>query len=244
MYNMAICDDDELMAKCIKTAIENQFNKYYKTYDIDIFTSGEELLQSLKGKIYKAIFLDIDMPKMSGMDVAAVISNESKRSNIIFVTNHDDMVYDAIHFGIFRFIRKSRIKIELEEAVTSLIDKLQTEKVIFSNADSGKAIRLISEDIIYIEIIQHYLYINYRSESGNKVVKIRETLKQCEVKLLKTKFARVHISYIVNYKYVKDVKSDGVILDTGEKIPISRKKVNTIKDEYMDYVRKCVDANN
>ena len=244
MYNMAICDDDEVMAECLKTAIETQLNKYYKTYDIEIFTSGQELLQSFQCKIYQAIFLDIDMPEMSGMDVAAVISKESKRSNIIFVTNHDDMVYDAIHFGIFRFIRKSRIHIEIEEAVASLVEKLQSEKVIFSNAENGKAIQLISEDIIYIEIIQHYLYINYISEFGNKVVKVRETLKQCEEKLLKIKFARVHISYIVNYKYVKDVKSDGVILDTGQKIPISRKKVNTIKDEYMEYVRKYVDANN
>ena len=81
---------------------------------------------------------------------------------VIFVTNHADMVFTAIHYRPFRFIRKERLHIELEESLLCAIEEIREESLygdIFIEKDEAE-IRI--SDITYLESQRHYVIVHFR----------------------------------------------------------------------------------
>lgn len=117
MYHIFICDDEKRELGILREKLEICLQKQKKEYEIQEFSDGNRLLEELKHQIPQIIFLDIEMPDISGMELAEQIFSSHINTNIIFVTNRDELVFQAIHYQPFRFIRKDELDNELEEAI-------------------------------------------------------------------------------------------------------------------------------
>ena len=109
MYSIAICDDDNLIIEQIADCLHKAFNQHNAEVIIDYYNSGDKLLLSIDNTKYDIILLDINMEPMDGFGVAGLIAVKDKNAKIVFVTSHEEVVYDSFDYRPFYFIRKSAV---------------------------------------------------------------------------------------------------------------------------------------
>ena len=242
MYKIAICDDENIMLDCLYNKIISIIDGHGRDYEIFKFNSGEAILDAIISKeiYFDVIFLDIEMENISGLEVAHEVCSISDKINIVFVTNRDDLVFDAINYRPFSFIRKSRLNEELGLVINRLKEKYKKENEFCEINIDKKKLKLKLKDILYIESQGHYIFI----KCMDKDYKIRGKIFDYEIKLMNYEFIRIHIAYLVNVSHIRFVKYDGIYLDNDMVLPISRKKIEMTKNKHLEYVRTCVHGNN
>ena len=117
MIRISIVDDEEIILKSIRKKTEDLLNELKVDFEIYDYTDGTILLKEFKNVRFDIVFLDIEMPGISGLEIAQRIRDEEENVDIIFITNKDELVYDSIKFAPFRFIRKFRFETEISEAL-------------------------------------------------------------------------------------------------------------------------------
>ena len=111
-----ICDDDELFLKRLEKEIADWIEKEGENCILKVYSKGGELVSDIE-KEAGLYMLDIDMPDVPGLQLAEQIRHKDLQATIIFVSNHGEMVFEAIRYAPFRFIRKERMGEELPEAL-------------------------------------------------------------------------------------------------------------------------------
>lgn len=224
MVRFAVCDDEREMVQCISDKLRTY---YPDECEIKTYFDGASLLSNYFRDYFDAIFLDIGLPGLNGLEIAEKIRESDLRVKIIFVSNQNDLAYKGYLYDAFRFVRKSNLEQELCEAATSLYDALffQNEYFIFKT-DKGEIIR-VAKDIIFFEANGHYM----KMVCKDKAVNTFGTLRNFEERLRNIGFIRIHKSFLVNFKYIHSVDNDAVVLTNGERLPLSRKRANETKSK-------------
>lgn len=233
MYKIAICDDDITFINLFKVEVKKYTVALKLVVEITEYTSGEELLEACCKNYFSLIFLDIEMPGISGINVASKLHSMRQGTEIIFVSSFEGYVYESIKYKPFRFIRKKYIDQELPEALNafSLIDKNSHADFLFYTKD-GTTILNVNE-IQYMEVFQHYIYVHCNDRS----IKVRGTLGNYEKEFQKWGFIRIHKSYLVSYKYIYSVNPTEIILINRIKLPLSKRKNKEVKEKFINYTR-------
>lgn len=233
MIRAAICDDENTVLDYLYEHVSKEFEKQGVDVHIDKYISGRNFLNAHKKEQYDAVFLDIDMPEISGFDVSEKIS---EKALIIFVTTHDELVFSSLKFQPFRFIRKSYIDNEIEETVKAISDKVlknrANRRIKFQTRE--KEIYIFASNIEYIEVYDHWLRVY---TNGDKTIECYGSLLEFEKTLAPIGFARTHKSYLVNLKYLNSIEKSQVILDNGTEIPVSRYKASEVREKLKEYLR-------
>lgn len=156
MFNLLIVDDSADELHFIKEQLEQYIKakNYYIT--IDVFLN--EGVTQIDLNKYDAIFLDIDMPVINGFDLARTINEKNIKTKIIFVTNLDQLVYEAAHQSPFDFIRKSNLKKEFGSVVERLYETLKKENVSYKMTSGNKLVNIKYSQILYFEVVKNILY--------------------------------------------------------------------------------------
>ncbi len=234
-YTIAICDDDKTMADKLTASLKNEFMKAGRNdVIIDYYDTGVQLLEALKNKMYKAVLLDINMEPMDGFAVAEAIGKSGYRKKIIFVTSHEDVVYDTFDYTPFYFIRKSRYEIYVQRVVNKIIDRENHEKKIMVESKDG-LVAIDTANIIYAVSQDHYITIF--TTDDNYV--IRKSMTELENELKNYFINRAHKKYLVNYRFVKKINSSTgeVLLVTGETIRLGRNYKDIFEKGLVLYYR-------
>lgn len=232
MIKLAVVDDEKAFAEDMKTRLSGELEFFGAAAEIDLYGGGEEF--SEKSDEYDAVFLDVDMPHMSGGQVAEKIRGFNSRLLIIFVTGHDDFVFSSIAFSPFRFIRKSFLPAELHECVKALLERIEKLSVKLCFETEKGNLYLKPSDILYFEVFNHTLTVH--TKEGNSV--IRSTLSEIEKSVSEKGFIRTHKSYLVNYRYIFSLNEFEAVLDNKEKVPLSRRKREDAKKRLLYFSRK------
>ena len=238
MIRVAICDDEPAMLDCFCERISEEFKRQGEDIQISKFTSGQDFLNFQKAEPFDAVFLDIDMPEMSGFDIAERI-NGIGDTLIVFVTSYDELVYSSLKFRPFRFIRKSYLDIELSEtlnSVTAEVLKLKGSRKFTFQSKAGETF-VDLQNVIYIEIYGHWLRVYIKDDEP---LDCYGSLTDFEKQLEKYDFVRTHKSYLVNCKYIFSIEKNQVILDDKTEIPLSRYKTETVKNKFKNLLRSTL----
>lgn len=226
--HIAICDDESILCKETKKKIL----EIRSGYEIDLFLSGKELLAApLK---YDMIFLDIEMPEQSGMEIARDLRKQNYKGHIIFLTSHVEFMQESFKVRAFRFLTKPINMDELEETLK------ESEHEIFENekiaVDGFGTETLVSiRDIVYIEAMKRNTVLHLT----DKNVETPYSLKYWLEKLSENDFCQVHKSFIVSLNYIMQVETDEVILRGGDySIPLSRRRHGIVKQTFFNYIKQ------
>lgn len=233
MYKVAICDDEIKILRNMHTKISNEFKRRNIEADISDFSDSVAFFNTVRKEDFDAVFLDIDMPNLNGMEIAGSILENNVNTNIIFVTSHDMLVYDTFKYRPFGFIRKTYFDDEIIEIIERLIDNIDhdTKSLVFTASKEIK--KILIKDIIYIEANGNYLII----VMNDKKEKIRATLSSV-VNQVGDKLLRCHKGYLININYMSKFSSNGILLSNGVTIPIGRIYEKDVKKYIMNYFRK------
>lgn len=233
MIKVAFCDDEAKILEDLsqKVLIEFEGNKS----EIDLYTTvnSMELLEYLKTNTVDILFLDIDMPRLSGMDIAETLLNSEMNTLLVFVTGQDALVYKSFKYHPFGFIRKTYFNEEISSVVKGLIEELHKNTDTFSFKANDSLTRIKIKDILYFESESNYLNLH----TQNFVYKFRSTLSAIEKELSVKGFIRTHKGFLVNQEHIFSVKTDTVVLDNNDTLPIGRTNRDVIKSRIMRYMR-------
>ncbi|SFB76427.1 DNA-binding response regulator, LytR/AlgR family [Flexibacter flexilis DSM 6793] len=175
------------------------------------------------------LFLDIQMPQMTGIELLKVLP---KMPETILITSQTDFAIDAYALNVTDYLVKPPEYARFCKAVEKILDKLaynaqknaaqnptnneENSKDIFVKV-SNKMIKIDLETVLYVEALSDYVLI--ATENAKHVV--YSTLKAVSDRLPSSSFMRIHRSYIVNLKKIRAVEDNSVLIE-NKLIPISK----------------------
>lgn len=229
--SVAICDDEKEILPYLARRIYETFQKYRICVETAEYSLPNLLWRDLqRKKEYNIYFLDIDMPKIDGLEFAKMILKIQENAVIIFVSAKEEYVFDSFQVHPFSFIRKSKFEEDLERTILDLSRIYQpTEKETCKIYDElGHAHEISLKNTLYLEAKDKY--VNIVTKEGGFF--IRNTLSDMEKMLEDYHFIRIHKSFLVNLHMIYAIKYNKVILDDGQEIPLSRNKVAEVKKRF------------
>ncbi len=232
--NIAICDDNRSDIKMVHQALAEKMRTLGIACQIHEYTDAADLLHDQNKKPFDVVFLDIDMPRINGMDTAERIGQLETDTEIIFVTNHDELVYKAYRFKALGFIRKKLLDEELDESIALLRQAINRRNRTLTFNDSGKTIRIRMDDIMYIQSDDHYALVV--TKNGKETVRL--SLNAIEAAFPNSGLIRIHVRYLVNYQYIYSIEKNTVMLYDKTQLPLSRNRVNHVKQQFQLFIRR------
>lgn len=235
-WRIAICDDEIVLLPQLASVIKNAFRKRDLYVELEAFSSSADLLKQIfNGITYDVYFLDIDLPSQDGITLAKKIRNAQENPLILFISAKEDQVYDTFQTQPLAFIRKSHFHKDMDQAMDVLSDRLKRdpEPVLIFEDDLGHKIQLNLNRMIYVEAKEKYQSII--STDGKKLV--RCTITKLEKELVPHHFFRIHRGYLVNFRFVYRIDASHVILDDGEKLPLSRHRRKEALQLFLGYIK-------
>lgn len=229
MLKIYICDDEQQILKMIEAKICS----YMPDDRVIGFSSGEELIKRIVQSGCDILFLDIDMPEMNGMDIARRLNDMEQKPLLIFVTSHDELVYESLRYHPFGFIRKSRFEEELEVLLEDCKKELASCQEHFRFRMAGRDVILLLSDILYFEADGNYLKVYTISEE----YRFRSTVSAVENSLGGKGFVRIHKGFLVNLSVVRTIGSEALKLITGEELPIGKMYRSGVERQLLQYMR-------
>ncbi len=195
-----------------------------------------EALAFLKMNQVDFIFLDINMPKLTGMELATLLP---PRTKIVFTTAYSEYAVESYSFQTIDYLLKP-ITLKRFLASVGKIEQhfLKTGTDYLPNAEqgpdfffvkSGKTLRkILLKDILYFEGVKDYV----RLATGQEQMLIYRRLKDMEEQL-KPPFIRVHNSYIINYEQLSKIEDNHIYI-ADKRIPVSEK----FRERFMEVINK------
>lgn len=240
MIVFAVCDDDiafaELLTRNLRKLLLNIPDEL--ECSVKAFFSSKQILDYIQNNQINILLLDIDMPKVSGFQLAEILKKRSPDTIIIFVSAYDSFVYDSFQFNPFCFLRKNHLKVELPATIQKVLHKYLDNNItrLFKTTEGNINIRI--QDIIYIESVKNYYRVHCKS---NSVYTCRGTLSSIEKELPDAYFHKIHPAFIINMDNISIVGSNRtVILIDGTTLTVSIRKWSSFHSSYMEYTRKKV----
>ncbi|MBO3099249.1 LytR/AlgR family response regulator transcription factor [Gelidibacter pelagius] len=206
---------------------------------IKTFTSPEDAIDYIDNNVLDCLFLDIQMPTMDGFQLLGKLTN--KDFSVVITTAYNEFAIKALKNEAIDYLLKPIDSDDLQETIkkvkkhtSKLVNSNKIEEVLLNfnarfdqkritiNTD-GKLIFLDAEEIEYVESDGNYSTIVM--DNAQKIV-ITKKLKEVNDLLPENQFFRIHNSYVINLKKIKEfIKSEGyVVMASNFKIPVARQR--------------------
>lgn len=234
MYKIAVCDDEEAVSAQVKELI----TEWNPSVDVVCFSSGEELLENYQS--YEAVFLDIDMAGMNGIETGKAIRKMDKDTKIVYLTAYRDYVSGAFGVHAFQYLLKPVNKKAIWNVLEEIFryTKSAEKKIILDFHTVDGSLCLPVERIYFFEYENRKIRIVTDEEQYYMSDKIGNVAKR----MAEFGFSMPHQSFVVNMFHVKNVKNQQIFLDNGMEIPLSQKKQKIWKQELMEYLSRCLEG--
>jgi two-component system, LytTR family, response regulator len=239
MIHAVVADDEVLARQKLRQLLRD---------DRDIEIVGEsstalETIELVRAASPELLFLDIHMPGMDGFDVVGALAEQKDVTapRVIFTTAYDQYAVRAFEVNAVDYLLKPFTAERLRTAIqrvreqkltrppepsngggaNSAVSAFYTNRIIFKSR--GRILFLPVSDIRWIGAEGNYV----RLSTANETHLLRETMAHLEERLDPKGFLRVHRSFIVNLKYVKEVRKEAtgesvVVMDSGHKVALGR----------------------
>lgn len=231
---IAVTDDE----KIFREKICGQIDRFYKSIDIvsRCFCDGCELIREYEsGKRFDAIFLDIEMKKLGGMETAKKIREYSETVPIIFITSHDEFAADGYEVNAFRFLSKDYSEEKLYNVLIALREEISKRCSMILRQGTEEFV-VSTEDIICAEADNVLVRFTLPEKTCSARMKLTEALELLNKEL--PFFIRVHRCSIVNLCHVISYTDKEIRMDNGMIIPLSRSFRDLFRQRVFDYIKK------
>jgi DNA-binding LytR/AlgR family response regulator len=193
-----------------------------------------EALEMIKNYAPELIFLDIEMPGLSGLDFLRLIK---VKPMVILTTAYPEYALDGYELGVVDYLLKpislQRLKIACDKAME--LYSYRNQQLVISPPPeyffikcNGKMEKIDLSEILYIEAANNYIFIFTK----NKRFMSYYTLKGIDDQLPKDKFVRVHKSYIVSKDHIQQIVKNEIIINRV-RIPLSRNFKNEFQKDFI-----------
>ena len=243
-----IIDDENKARRLISTLLTENCSDITLQLEANDLETGVALIKEHHPDI---VFLDIEMPKHSGLQIVDFFEPHEMNFQIIFVTAYNYYAIQAFELSAVDYILKPVDILELKTAIEkakknieskSINNRLDDLKKVFQQLSLNKMVLEIPkgilfvshDDIILFEADGMYTKVYMKNNESQLICKpMKHFVDQLEGKPI---FYKPHRSFLVNLKYIKELsKKDGfhLIMENNKTIPIAKEK----KDEFLQMIQ-------
>ena len=218
MYRIAIVEDDRSFVEELQTYLGQYALEEKQVFEISVFHDGAEILENYEAN-YDLILLDIEMPKVNGMDAAEKIREVDENVVLMFITNMEQYAIHGYSVGALDFVMKPITYYTFSMKVKRALKRVQKKElpsILLNLSDGVKKLQV--RQIYYLEVQNHMLH--YYTDEGEIVV--RGTLQSAEKALPEAVFAKCNHWYLVNLMHVTEVRKNTAVTGPYE-LEISRR---------------------
>ena len=231
---IGICDDQ----KEIREMMMDKVKAFYPTEHIQSYPSGQALLDALH--LPDILFLDIQMPKMNGMETARELRKRNQQMIIIFVTVTQDYVFQSFDVGAFHYLVKPFDDAKFAEVLQNAVKQFQereryrmhSKKELPSLMVTAKGEHIIIplENIVYAEVFNRKITIHTIDTDIEYYGKMKELEEKTG-----DDFFRSHRAYLINFHYIRKYDATTIYLQKGQAL--------IAKQNYQDFVKSYLRFN-
>lgn len=231
MYHIAIVEDEASFAAQLQEYLEKYQEENDVRFKVSVFEDGEDILKDYQ-PLYDIIMLDIEMPKLNGMQAAEQIREQDMDVTLMFITNMAAYAIRGYEVGALDFVMKPinyyTFSMKLTRVLKRMKQKAQQE-ILLTLPDGVKKLNV--QQIYYVEVQNRML--SYHTDEG--VFEMRGTMQSVEQMLSPYAFAKCNHWYIVNLKHVSEVRKTTAVV-AGHELEVSRRNRTTFLKALTEYV--------
>lgn len=220
---IAIIDDDISFLEMFNKKISLSMKKIFDLVTVDQYTNIDHFPFQ-----YDIYFLDIDLIDDNGISIAEKIKINNKNALIIFVTSKNNLVFSALKVQPFYFIRKSNLDDEFETALMLLKEHFN-QKSYFSFKYDFEHIKILTDDILYLEVDNHLTSLVTKSKSYY----LYKSLKEIMNAINSNDFIQISRKNCVNINHIKQYKKNAILLDNNQALKIGIAFKNAVAERMI-----------
>ena len=227
---IVICDGEPVQQELLKNYIEDWAVENAEKIMINCFQSAEQFLFGWEeDRAYDLLVLDVEMGEMNGMELARKLRSQECQVPILFVTGYEKYMAMGYEVSALHYLLKPVRKEKLWEQLNRIRNgRKNVEKLWFQTAAGSIVVPV--EDIWYIEADRHNCILHY----ADKEQQIKHTLSYV-TKLLehRKELVACHRSLLVNLQHVSMIVKNELVMDNGERLPISRSMTGSVNQAFI-----------
>ncbi len=217
-----VCDDEledlkricSEFSRCVRLLGE-------KTPVFHTCQNGQDMLERCRKEKMDLVFLDLEMPGWNGFELAGQLHRLDPSIKIIFVSNHENMVFDSYEYAPLWFVRKSSLERDMPKAVQKYFQIAAKVQLRCRTKEGTRELWVYINEVLYIEGSGHTLSMKLLNK---ECYQLYGSLKPLEERFSSHGFVRIHKNYLVNAKYVKEVGNRTVLLADGTELDIGKNR--------------------
>lgn len=249
MINIAICDDDVAMTTVMEEKLYAIANEQSVKINCDVFFDGSTLVKNIEERTYyDLIYLDIEMPKVNGINAAELIRDMEIPALIVYVSSYEKYLKELFNTEPFRFLSKP---IDMEAFYNVFMDaykRIWRKSEYFSFTYNKSFFKIPLDDIYYFESQNRVIYIHTGNRKNEKLGvdevenpdsniiqhKFYGKLNDVEKHLSNSnsRFIRIHQSYLVNFDYIRKMNFSSVTMTDGIILQISEDRQKIVRTQF------------
>ena len=233
---IAVCDDSTFFLQEISSLLNQYSEEYHCVIEYKLFLNPLELIAQIENGVhYDAIFLDVLMPGLNGIQSAKDIRVYDNYVKIIFLTCSPEFALESYAVKAYQYMLKPLDCQKFFQVMKYLQRESDTaKKNLFILKTKNGLTKISLSKLEYCEVVNRkiVLYLNNGEtyECNLRMNELEEKLSPFGM------FIRPHRSFLINMDYIQTITVNGIVMEGAIRIPVPREKHMQIKKTYMDYM--------
>lgn len=233
---IVICDDSPAYRERYSGIVTELASKHGIDIELQIYESGDPMLFAFENPKFFAdiIFLDINMPGLSGVDVAKKLREQEYRNEIIFITVSKNHMLKGYDVGALHYVVKNETSPEeFEQIFLRAVEAVKSKKqktCLFTGGGEHRNIPV--HTILYFTVFKKIVTVHF----GSETFEFPSTLDKLEREFEIHGFYRIQRSYLISLSHITGINYKEVTMSDGTKISIKRGMYPELKEAMADFL--------
>ena len=231
MYTINVVEDDLETAKLLASYLQQYAASKGMEIAVSLFSNAFDFLEGY-GEHVDAVFLDIEMPGMTGMEAAKRLREKDSNVIIVFATNLAQFAIEGYSVNALDFILKPfsypAMELKFDRIFSELSHKSKEATITLTRKDGVQIVAV--NEICYVEVRNHSLIYHLEKKSITSWGSLSSAAKE----LAPHHFSLANACYLVNLRHVQGIEGNDVVVN-GERLAISKNKRKTFLGDLALY---------
>lgn len=227
--HIGILDDDQSFLQLFIAKLKQACDAFLYP-----FSTEEDLMNTVLSKL-DYLFLDIEMPKRNGFQLAKELKESFPQLEIIFITSHEQYVYDSFSLKPFDFIPKQHLDQKLSILIKRMQDTYKKRHQLFPCYVNNCKVDILVHQIVRIE--REQLKCRVYCDTTKTAIYIHGNIKDI-IHQLPSNFVIISKSEIINMHEIKTIDQDKITLKNNHICYCSRRRKKAVIEAYFTYLQE------